>query len=118
MEAGALVKVIVTVLVPVLIYEYTNCVPSKPVPVTSNNTTVCQGMSANLFVTGGVSYVWSPQSTLNFPYIPLLRFEYYIITFDTQLYHRQRNREGTDEDIAGKRERGPRVVPFLQFLLD
>ena len=40
-----------------------------PVPITSNNDTICRGTNTTLFVAGGVSYVWTPQSTLNFAFI-------------------------------------------------
>ncbi len=45
-----------------------NALPA-PTPIVSNGTSICSGTSANIFAAGGVSFVWSPTSTLNFPYI-------------------------------------------------
>lgn len=40
-----------------------------PVVTTSNDTTICQAGSAQLFASGGASYSWSPAATLNNPSI-------------------------------------------------
>jgi gliding motility-associated-like protein len=36
-----------------------------PQPVTSNDTAICSGTTASLFASGGISYAWSPSSTLS-----------------------------------------------------
>jgi hypothetical protein len=45
-----------------------NVIP-VPVPIVSSSDTICKGQSTNLYVTGGVSYLWSPSSSISFPYI-------------------------------------------------
>jgi gliding motility-associated-like protein len=50
----------------------------------SNDTTICVGNSVNLFVTGGVSYEWTPANYLDDPFsgtpvcTPLSDIEYYV----------------------------------------
>lgn len=69
----------VTTTYTVIVTDQNTCVDSTTVTITVNplptitaigDTTICAGTSASLLAGGGVSYSWSPASTLNIPNIP------------------------------------------------
>ncbi len=59
-----------------------------PVLITSPDTTICEGFSASLRVSGALNYLWSPGITLNNPIIsnpratPLVNTKYYVVGTD------------------------------------
>lgn len=60
----------------------------KPVITLSDDTTICKNALAQLFVTGGTGYSWSPAATLNDPLIanplasPVVNTMYYVTVTD------------------------------------
>src|SRR6185503_16116568 len=61
---------------------------SKPAITTTNDTSICRNTSVQLFASGGISYSWSPSSTLNDPSIanpiasPAANTTYYVTVTD------------------------------------
>ncbi|HKO79931.1 MAG TPA: gliding motility-associated C-terminal domain-containing protein, partial [Chitinophagaceae bacterium] len=61
---------------------------TKPAMSVSNDTIICSNSSAQLLVTGGAAYVWSPSATLNSPNVynpvatPAVDTRYYVTITD------------------------------------
>jgi gliding motility-associated-like protein len=61
---------------------------SKPLVTTTNDTSICRNTSVQLFASGGISYSWSPSSTLSNPSIanpvatPTANTIYYVTVTD------------------------------------